>query len=68
MGIVDCYSVHIYCDEEECARMDDISGMNLRDCLKIAKQRGWQINLKAISSKTDYCGRGVCFCSLHKKG
>jgi hypothetical protein len=73
MGIVGCYTLHMYCDHPECSEKNEfgrgfgeISGTNYRQCMKHARACGWTFPRVAKPNPDDVCGSDIAYCPRHK--
>jgi len=54
MGIVGCYSVHLYCDHPDAAKHvcpdfpAEFTGKSERNCLAEARKHGWKISSTTV--------------------
>jgi hypothetical protein len=68
MGLVGCYTVHLYCDSDEEHRFPDcdfreFAGHNEMECVREARACGWRVSFsRHFNSKN---GIGRCFCPIH---
>jgi hypothetical protein len=68
MGMVGCYSLHLYC--EVCKHPNDTrgeyTGNNYSACVRAARRDGWMIDHRRGRTGENSMGSGRCLCPEHR--